>query len=457
MRRIKTDSRKIKDGDIFLALRGISSDGHSYIPKAIENGATKVIAEEGRYDVDYEIVTSSREYLNQYLKENYNPCIDEMTLIGITGTNGKTTSAYLIYDALNKLGIKCAYIGTIGFYMDGKVTSLPNTSPEVSEIYNMLMDAYEQGYRYAVLEVSSHGLSNGRIEGLSFDYAVFTNLTQDHLDFHKTMDNYAMAKQSLFYKLKPNGKAIINYDDSYKETFLLEQNNNLTYGFDGGDYQVIEYDMTNFGTKFQYSYMGDKYSIESNLIGKYNIYNLMVAMIVLKEIGISFEQIGSIVSSLQAPVGRMEKVLYGSNSIIVDYAHTPDALMNIISTVKEFCKGKLYVVFGCTGDRDRTKRPIMMDITTRECDYVIVTSDDLHNEDPDQIVSDMLEGLQKDNYEVCMDRRDAIIKGIQLLDDQDVLLILGKGHEEVMIIGNERIPFNDMKTVNAYLDDLNKD
>lgn len=454
MRRLKTDSRKIEDGDIFLALRGIRSDGHSYIDKAISNGASKIIAEEGSYPVSYEIVSNTRTYMNDYLQSHYHAYLDQMTLIGITGTNGKTTTAFLIYEALNKLGVKCAYIGTIGFYMDNKVSNLENTSPEISEYYNMLLDAYEQGFRCAVLEVSSHGLANGRLEGLSFDYAIFTNLTQDHLDFHKTMEGYALAKQQLFHKLKVNGKAIVNFDDSYKSYFLLDHLDTVTYGFQGGDYQIIRYQMTNQDTAFWFCYDEKEYHVKSSLIGKYNIYNVIVTMIVLQMMKFHMSQIVPLMLSLHTPVGRMEKVMHGTNCIIIDYAHTPDALINVISTVKEFSLHKIYVVFGCTGDRDRMKRPIMMDIATQECDYVIVTSDDLHDEDPDQIVQDMLQGLVRDNYEVCMDRKKAIIRGIELLNQDDVLLILGKGHEEVMIVKNERIPFNDMNTVVTYLDQI---
>ena len=219
---IRSDSRKVKPGDIFVAFKGISSNGSQYIEDAIKNGASKLIVEEdGDYSIPYEVVSDSRKYLENYLVSNYNKYLDEMTLIGITGTNGKTTTAFLLYDALNKLGCKCAYMGTIGFYLDEKVYSLPNTSPDVTEVYDMIITAYDAGYRYMTLEISSHGLDMKRLEGINFDYVVFTNLTQDHLDYHKTMGNYALAKQKLFTRLKANGKAIVNADDKYKEYFLL--------------------------------------------------------------------------------------------------------------------------------------------------------------------------------------------------------------------------------------------
>ena len=210
---IKSDSRKVKDGDIFVALKGISSNGDDYVESAINNGASKIITEsDNKYSVETIKVDDTRSYLTNYLKDNYSNILNDMNIIGITGTNGKTTTAYLIYQMLNKLNIKCGYIGTIGYYLEDKVCNLPNTSPDICEIYDMLVNAYENGYKSVVMEVSSQGLAMGRLDGIKFDYALFTNLTQDHLDYHKTMENYAKAKQKLFYNLKENGLAIINSD-----------------------------------------------------------------------------------------------------------------------------------------------------------------------------------------------------------------------------------------------------
>ena len=210
---IQSDSRKIKPGDTFIALRGISSDGHSYIKKAIDLGATKIIAEEGEYDVPTTIVPDTREYLNEYLQEHYNDKLNEMNIIAVTGTNGKTTTAKLIHDSLNILGSKTAYIGTIGFYIDKKICNLANTTVDICDTYDLLMQAYDAGCNNVVMEISSHAASMGRVETLNFDYAIFTNLTQDHLDYHKTMGNYALAKQQVFKKLKDRGLAIVNNDD----------------------------------------------------------------------------------------------------------------------------------------------------------------------------------------------------------------------------------------------------
>lgn len=453
---IKTDSRKVKPGDIFVALRGIVGDGHDFIPQAIKNGASKIIAEEGKYNVPYQIVPDTREYLNNYLKENYNKYLNEMHIVGITGTNGKTTTAYLIYDALNKLDKKCCYIGTIGYFRDKKICDLPNTTPEVTEIYDMLIEAYDLGYRYAIIEASSEGLLHRRLENVPFEYAIFTNLTQDHLNIHGTMENYARCKQKLFNQIRPNGKAIINFDDPNKNLFLFDYNDNITYGFTGGNYHITDYQMSIIGSNFTFISDGVKQNIKVPLIGKYNIYNVLVTIIVLNCLDIAYYDIYDVLLDINMPAGRMDMVEYQNNRIIIDYAHTPDAVLNVISTVKEVCEGKIYTVFGCTGDRDRTKRPIMTKIVTDLCDKAIITSDDLHNEDPKQIISDMIEGLKNSNYIIEMDRRKAIIEGINLLKTNDVLLILGKGHEQAIIVkDNKRIPFNDKTEVLKYLQTKN--
>jgi UDP-N-acetylmuramoyl-L-alanyl-D-glutamate--2,6-diaminopimelate ligase len=265
------------------------------------------------------------------------------------------------------------------------------------------------------------------------------------------MENYALAKQQLFKKIKPTGKAIINYDDEYKNYYLLEGNNNITYGFNGGDYQVIDFYMNNLGTVFKYKYKDSIHQIITTLIGKYNVYNLLVALIILRDLGVKENIIDELLPSLQAPAGRMQMIKYETNSIIIDYAHTPDAIKKVITTMQEITSGDIYVVFGCTGDRDRTKRPIMTDIVTSMVKYAILTNDDPHNEDPTQIISDMIASLKRNNYEVMLDRKEAIIRGINLLKQNDVLLILGKGHEEVMIVKDQKIPFSDYQTVIEYL------
>lgn len=451
MIKIKTDSRKVVDGDTFVALPGISSDGHDYIETAIENGATKIIAQHGEYKVPTVIVPDTRVYLNDLLKQEYGYVINDMKIIGITGTNGKTTSCFLTYQILNKLGIKCAYIGTIGFYLKDKVRNLPNTSVDIADLYGLLVEAYENDYKYVCLEVSSQGLSMDRFKTISFDIAAFTNLTQDHLDYHKTMNNYCLAKQQLFKQLKKDGKAIINADDKYKDYYLLKDNNNITFGLNG-DYKIDDLKFTNKYSMLDYSYQNKNYQIKTNLIGEYNIYNLLTAIVICHELGLDLNKINSVLDNLNMPSGRMERIDYNNNLIIVDYAHTPDAISNIIKTIKPICKGNLYVTFGCTGSRDKTKRTIMTNIVLENVTKAIITIDDPHDEDPSDIVKDMLNGITFNNYEVCLDRKKAIHKGINLLKDNDILLILGKGHEEFIIFKDKKIPFNDKKEVLAYIE-----
>lgn len=450
---IKTDSRKILPGDTYVALPGFNSDGHDYIDSAIEKGATRIVATHGDYSVETIIVPDTRSYLNEALEKEYGHIIGDMTLVGITGTNGKTTSAYIVYQVLNKLNIPCAYIGTIGYYLDRKIKDLPNTCVDIADLYELLLDANSKGYKHVALEVSSQGLAMQRLETIKFDIAMFTNLTQDHLDYHKTMENYAKAKQQLFKQLKENGKAIVNADDEYKDIFMLDSNTNITYGLNSGDYKITSFKMSDTKSIFDYSFNGNEYHTESNLIGEYNLYNLIASIAILHELNIDFNLINNAVPHIELPSGRMERIKYKDNTIIVDYAHTPDAIDNILRTIKKVARNNIYVVFGCTGSRDSSKRPIMTNIVLTTATKAIITIDDPHDEDPVKIVDDMLVNNDLKNYEVELDRGKAIRRGIDLLDHDDILLILGKGHEEVIIFGNKRIPFNDKKEVLNYIQD----
>lgn len=448
---VKTDSRKIEKGDTFVALRGIDHDGHAYIRQAIENGAAKIICEEGSYEVETCIVEDTRAYLVNYLKDTYYEEISKLKLIGITGTNGKTTSAFLLHQMLNKLGRKCGYIGTIGFYVGEKIRSLANTTPDIYDLYALLLQCLSLGCEYVVMEVSSQGLANNRVETLQFDYAVFTNLTQDHLDFHKTMERYALAKQKLFHMLKPSGKAIINYDDSYKHYFLLEGNENVTFGFTGGDFKVTLDAADRQHTAFTVQCPAFTQDFTTNLISTYNIYNLMTSIVVLSLEQFDSATIAQAATTLTLPKGRTECIRVGSSLIVVDYAHTPDAMDNVLTATRTLTSGCIYVIFGCTGDRDRDKRIKMSTIACKHADYVIMTHDDPHDEDQAQIYHDMTFGLSYDNYEIIHDRKEAIKKGISLLHTNDILLILGKGHEDFIVYHDKKLPFNDMNVVRQCL------
>ncbi len=431
---IKDDSRKIKKGDTFVALNKVHN-GHDYVLDAIKNGASKVIVEEGDYEVETIKVSDTHKYLVDYLYNNYYDKIKHLKLIGMTGTNGKTTTCFLIYQALNKLGIKCAYIGTIGFYLDKKVKDLNNTTPDILEIYELLLECVANDVLYVVMECSSHALAMKRLDKLKFTYGIFSNLTIDHMDYHKTMKNYVKAKQILFDNV--TSKTFVNIDDDYKDYFI--RNNSITYGFNKSDYCLTNYNMDLKGSSFKVNGI----SYKTKLIGKHNLYNILVVIALLSELNLDT----NIVSELDCPKGRMDIVNKDSNLIIIDYAHTPDAVSNIINAVKELNPNRIITIIGCGGGRDSLKRSIMSDIACSNSDYVIMTTDNPRNENPNKIISDMLHNLDKFNYEIILNRENAIVKGIQMLTKNDILLVLGKGHENYQLINGIKYHFDDKEIV----------
>lgn len=446
---IKTNSKRIKNGDTFIALKGMTYDGHDYIEEAIENGAEKIICEHGEYNVQTIIVPSTKEYLNNYLDTNYYNKIKDITLIGITGTNGKTTSCYFIYELLKMLDVKCAYIGTIGFFIDKKERDLNNTTPEILELYEMFLECKSRGVNVIVMEVSSHALELDRVHGLKFNYVCFTNLTVDHLLFHKTMDNYLNAKKKLFNMLKKDAISITNVDDKYKDNFLLD--NTITYGESKSDFNIIKYKLKLDKTIYKLRYNNKNYKVKMNVIGKYNIYNSLVAIIVLVNMGYNIKKVIKLFKRIKLPSGRLDMIKYKKNVIFVDYAHTPDAVKNVLTNAIKFKKNKIYTIIGCGGNRDKTKRKDMGIIATELSDYVIFTNDNPRNEDEMKIVNDMINGIINENYEVILDRSKAIKRGIDLLNKKDILFILGKGHEEYQLINGIKHHFSDKEEVLNYI------
>lgn len=446
---IKTNSKRIKNGDTFIALKGMTYDGHDYIEEAIENGAEKIICEHGEYNVQTIIVPSTKEYLNNYLDINYYNKIKDITLIGITGTNGKTTSCYFIYELLKMLDVKCAYIGTIGFFIDKKERDLNNTTPEILELYEMFLECKSRGVNVIVMEVSSHALELDRVHGLKFNYVCFTNLTVDHLLFHKTMDNYLNAKKKLFNMLKKDAISITNVDDKYKDNFLLD--NTITYGESKSDFNIIKYKLKLDKTIYKLRYNNKNYKVKMNVIGKYNIYNSLVAIIVLVNMGYNIKKVIKLFKRIKLPSGRLDMIKYKKNVIFVDYAHTPDAVKNVLTNAIKFKKNKIYTIIGCGGNRDKTKRKDMGIIATELSDYVIFTNDNPRNEDEMEIVNDMINGIINENYEVILDRSKAIKRGIDLLNKKDILFILGKGHEEYQLINGIKHHFSDKEEVLNYI------
>ncbi|MGN1338296.1 MAG: UDP-N-acetylmuramoyl-L-alanyl-D-glutamate--2,6-diaminopimelate ligase [Candidatus Coprovivens sp.] len=448
---IKIDSRKVQPGDTFVAIKGTTVDGHDYVNKAIENGATKVVIE---HDIDCNvekiIVEDTNEWLTNFISDNYSNEVNEMKIIGVTGTNGKTTTAYLTYQLLNKLGMKTAYIGTIGFYLPGEdFIEIPNTTPNILDLYELMLQAKNKGCKCLMMEVSSHALDQKRVQGIKYETAAFTNLTQDHLDYHKTMENYLKAKQLILKQLK--GPMIINLDDNYGDNWIKEYNNIKTYGFKGKDYKIISYEDTLKGTNIKFIANNKEYEIETNLKSKFNVYNYITTLSLVNSMGYSIEEILEKTPEIYPPKGRCEIIGVKDGIAVIDYAHTPDAVEKIISAFIEHKKARIITIVGCGGDRDPKKRPIMGRIAAENSDFVVFTSDNPRTEEPQAIMDDILAGVNTDNYIVELDRRKAIVKALDMIEKDDVVLILGKGHEDYQIIGHEKIHLDDAEEVRKYL------
>lgn len=449
---IKIDSRKVQPGDTFVAIRGTTVDGHDYIKNAIEKGATKIVVD---HDVDCDvekiIVANTNEWLTNYISDTYSKEINEMKIIGVTGTNGKTTTAYLTYQILNKLGMKTAYIGTIGFYLPGEeFIEIPNTTPNILDLYDLMLEAKNKGCKCLMMEVSSHALDQKRVKGIEYEVAAFTNLTQDHLDYHETMDKYLEAKQLILKQLK--GTMIVNVDDQYGTKWIEKYTNIKTYGFAGNDYKIISYEDTLKGTKIEFENNNTKYEIETNLKSKFNVYNYITTLSLVNCIGFSIEEILKITPEIYPPKGRCEIIAVKEGIAVIDYAHTPDAVEKIISAFTEHKKARIITIVGCGGDRDPKKRPIMGRIAAENSDYVVFTSDNPRTEEPQAIMNDILAGVNTNNYTVELDRRKAIVKALDMIKKDDVILILGKGHEDYQIIGHEKIHLDDAEEVQKYLE-----
>ncbi len=449
----EVDSRKVKKGQIFVAIKGHTVDGHDYILDAVKNGASKVIAEkEMECPVPLEVVPSSEEFLKNALKKEYVDQINTLKIIGITGTNGKTTTAYLTYQFLNEFKEKTAYMGTIGFKMPGEEIETENTTPDILTIYGLLLHALDKGCKTVVMEVSSHALAYERIYGLHIDIAAFTNLTEDHLDYHKTMKNYLNTKLEIIDYLSKDGKLIVNGDDEASKAFVKKYGKGIILGYNNEkyDYNIKNAEINPAETNIDFTYKNKDYNVTTNLTSKFNVYNYITALAILHAHGYKIDEIIEKTKYIKAPKGRCETHKVNKGYAVIDYAHTPDAVEKVITAYNELKKGKVITIVGCGGDRDPIKRPIMGDIATKLSDYTILTSDNPRTEDPTLIMEDILKGVKTDNYEVELDRKSAIKKGIEMLEPEDILLILGKGHEDYQIIGHTKIHLDDAEEVENW-------
>ena len=418
------DSRKIKDGDIFVALEGSISDGHKYIKQAIENGAKGVLVSkkvEPEFPVEYILVKDLRKNLGKIASNFYGYPQKKLKIIGITGTNGKTTSTYLLESILGKE--KVARIGTVEYKIGDEVIEAPNTTPESLDIVKMCKKAVEKGLEYLVMEVSSHALSLGRVDMLEFDVASFTNLTLDHLDYNENMDNYFQAKRKLFTMLKDSKKSSINMDDIYGDRLYKE--------FGGYSYSLTKSaDLTGEIVEFhsdgqfvRLNLMGEIFEEKLAILGRYNLYNVLGVIGIALQLGIGKNIILEKLKDIKGAPGRFELVNCGQDYIVVvDYAHTGDALENILKSINELKKGRVITVFGCGGDRDATKRPIMGEIAQRLSDIAILTSDNPRTENPHLIIEDVKKGMNGDHYLVEEDREQAIVKAIEIAQKNDIIL-----------------------------------
>ncbi len=453
MFKYETNSRLIKPGQTFVAIKGYTVDGHDYIEDAIKNGAVAVIAQkEVKCDVPVTVVENSAEYYQKLLVKEYKDEFKDLKLIGITGTNGKTTSAYLTYQMLLDLGKKAAYIGTIGFMCGDYFKELPNTSPEILTTYKLLEKAKEMKSEYVVMEVSNFALDQKRIEGLEFVAGAFTNLTEDHLDYHKTMENYLKAKLLITDYIKKDGVLLVNKDDEASKKFIERFKNTKTFGYGNADYDILSDDIYPDHTDIIFKVNEKEYKVTTNLTSKFNVYNYFTMFSILHELGFKINELIEKTKDLKAPKGRCETYKVKDGFAVVDYAHTPDAVLKTVTAYKELAKARVITLVGCGGDRDPMKRPIMGEIASNYSDYVIFTNDNPRTEDPENIMKDILKGVKKDNYEVCLDRREAIKKALDMIQKDDIVLLLGKGHEDYQILGHTKVHLDDSEEILKYIE-----
>lgn len=461
--KIVYDSRLVTTNSIFVAIKGYNSDGHNFIIDAINKGAEAVILDNNdvvpeevfiHRNVTKILVKDTRIALAELSNGFYKDPSSKIQLIGITGTNGKTTTAWLIKNIFDQSGIKSGLIGTIANYIGEIKLESKLTTPESSDLNNLLSQMISNDCKYAAMEVSSHSLFLNRTYGLDFKFAVFTNITIDHLDFHKTFDNYLNAKKILFDRLQEDAVAIINIDD--ENSGLMIENckaKSISFGQNpSADYLISDINFDLNGTNFSLKHNDEIFNIQLPLIGEFNAYNASAAFIVSLQAGLSVEKIlNGLKNSRQVP-GRFEVIGNENKKVIVDYSHTPDSLEKAILSLRKLSgQNKITTVFGCGGDRDKSKRPIMGRIASELSDKVIVTSDNPRTENPLSIINEIVKGISKDNYSIIENREEAIKTAIQSAEDFSAILIAGKGHENHQEINGVKHHFSDSEVARKYL------
>ena len=476
------DSRTCGDDSLFVAIAGLKTDGHDYITEALAGGARFIVHEKAftlppAFKPSAIIkVCNSRRALGILGKNFYHHPSSRLCLIGVTGTNGKTTITYLLESIFKAAGFPVGVLGTVNYRWGGKVLPAQNTTPESFEFQQILDAMVTAGVSHVIAEVSSHALDLGRVEDIAFDLGIFTNLSQDHLDYHETMERYYEAKKRFFTEILPAGgkegeyRAVINSDDPWGRRLLREigPNGTMTFGTeDGCDVKAAAVTLDRSGIEAFVAAGGNQFTIRSTLIGKFNLYNILAATAAALAVGIAPSVIGIGVTALRTVPGRLQKVSdRGQPDVFVDYAHTEDALRKVLRNLSEFKRGKMITVFGCGGDRDHGKRPLMGKAAVELSDFAIVTSDNPRTEDPLAIIADIEAGILAlgvqrvppdqlpelaKGYTVIPDRKEAIKKALSLADNRDIVLVAGKGHEDYQILGTRKITFDDRAVVREFL------
>jgi UDP-N-acetylmuramoyl-L-alanyl-D-glutamate--2,6-diaminopimelate ligase len=466
--RIQYDSRKIKRGDCFVALRGTGTDGHRFMESAVERGAKVVVLEQDSALPDSYfmhtgvvkiVVPDSRKALALLSANYFGHPSRELTTVGVTGTNGKTTTTHLIKSVLEAAGQRVGLIGTIEYKIGDEVIPASHTTPESLELNELLARMRGAGCQSVSMEVSSHALHQSRVFGLEYDVAVFTNLTQDHLDYHGTMEEYFGAKKLLFNNLQDDAAAVTNCDDSWgMQIASLSRARTLTYGVtEGADVQASDIHLSLAGTTFRLRSGNEVTTLSSSLVGRFNVYNILAAYSTGVALGHTHETIAAGITAVQNVRGRFERIVSPQGwTAIIDYAHTPDALEKCLQTIHDILPkerhGKIITVFGAGGDRDTTKRPLMGNVVGSLSDLVIVTSDNPRTEDPERILDDIVKGIPREATALReVDRRSAILAALRKARSGDVVLIAGKGHEDYQVIGKEKRHFNDREIVEEFI------